>query len=99
MADPSQLSPDAVPTPAAEFRSATILTDAASLEDEVRCGTPSLGSQYGTDPLPWDPVVRPAGFYYPKQGDPAILAYPRDGGPPAIVHWRPAATEPDIPLP
>lgn len=94
--NPSQLSPSAVRIPGPELRSAEIFDNATGDGQEVRCVIPSEDPLLATDPLPWAPYYTPAGFYFPKRGDRAVIGSPPDG-PPVILAWWPSASEPDIP--
>jgi hypothetical protein len=47
--------------------------------------------------MPWMPYVTPAGIFYPKRGDSAVIGSP-EGGAPEIVTWKPRAAEPDAPF-
>jgi len=76
---------------------AVVVDDAAAPDDEVRCIVPSE-SQLAFDPMSWDPVVRPEGFFYPKRDDEAVIGIPANGDP-EILRWRPAPGRlPDAPL-
>ena len=95
MPDVAQLAAAASePAPGDSLREAVVREDATEDREEVRCVIASLDPNLATEPLPWTPVVNAQGAFYPKQGDRAILAYPA-GGPPVILQWWPAATEPD----
>jgi hypothetical protein len=97
MQDLTQLGPSAAPrTPRAIFDS-VIHEDAVEEGEEVRCVRPGVDPLAATNPMPWTPVSRPAGWFYPKRGDRAVLAYPADG-PEVIVAWFPSAdAAPDVP--
>ncbi|HVQ60373.1 MAG TPA: hypothetical protein VMS60_15845 [Solirubrobacterales bacterium] len=73
---------------------ARVLDDALAPGEAVRCVLPALAEHLASDPLAWMPYTTPAGIFYPKHGDRALVTEP-DGGPPAIVAWWPSATEPD----
>jgi hypothetical protein len=97
MPDPAELDPRTVPLAEQLAHEAEVLDDASLPGDEVRCVIPSEGEDLATDPLQWMPYVTPAGFFYPKRGDRALLIDPVNG-PEAVVAWWPKATEPDSSL-
>lgn len=97
MTDPAHLSPSAVTIPPPELHEAIVHDNASADREEVRCIVPSKDQSAATDPMPWMPYVTPAGVFYPKRDDRAILGFPIDG-PPLILYWQPKATEPDIPF-
>jgi hypothetical protein len=97
MADPRDLTPGAVSLPPRELRTAVVLDDVVSEDQLVRCVVPSLDPQLATDPMRWEAFTRPSGFFYPKRGDEALLAYPLDG-PPVVLRFWPKAATPDVPL-
>lgn len=100
MPNAADLSPSAVRIPDAELRSGTFLESATEPLQAIRCIIPSEGGAYSTRPLGgWQPLVAPAGFFYPKAGDRAQIGFPRDGGVPMILAWEPSASSPDAPLP
>jgi len=93
--DPANLTRSAIDLPDAQIVTATVLDDATTLSDKVRCKLPDddVGA---TDPAEWDPIPRPAGLFYPKRGDRAVLAFPEGGDlDPLILRFKPQATEPD----
>lgn len=92
--NPADLTPSAVELPDPEVHDARVSEDAVGPDDLVRCVIPDHTERLTTDPLPWTPYVKKAGFFYPKKGDRAILAFPVDG-PAVILEWWPKATEPD----
>jgi hypothetical protein len=92
--NPAELAPSAVHIPDAELREAIVLDSTSELGTEIRCTIASLDPLLATDPMPWSPYVTPAGFFYPKKGDRAVLGFPPDG-PPVILEWWPNASEPD----
>lgn len=98
MADITQLGPGASPQPTVQAFDGEILDSVAELGEEVRCVRPELDPNAATDPMPWNPISLPAGFFYPKQGDRAVFVYP-DGGPPVILEFFPRSDVPDVPLP
>lgn len=97
MPNPAELSPSAVTIPEAELHEAVVLDDAMEPGREVRCTRDSLDHLLADDPMPWAPYVTPDGFFYPKEGDRAVLGFPVDGDP-VILQWWPNATEPDQPF-
>lgn len=96
MPNPAELhAATAVELPAAEIHEAEILDAASAPTDEVRCTIPSFDSRLTTDPSRFTPASTPAGWFYPKKGDRAIVVQHEDG-PDAIVAWWPAVdAEPD----
>jgi hypothetical protein len=94
MPNPASLTASAVDIPDAELHEAVVLDSASALGEEIRCTIPSFSERYFTEPMPWSPYVTPAGFFYPKKDDRAVLGYPVDG-PPVILEWWPNAAEPD----
>jgi len=98
MPDPSILTPSAVDQAEPQLFDATINQDATAEGQEVTCVVPDLDPLLAADPMPWNPISTPAGWFYPKRGDRAILCYPV-GGDPVISQWWPKATEPDVPSP
>jgi hypothetical protein len=98
MDDPRQLGAGALDRSAPTIFDGSILDNATALGQEVRCTRPGVDPWAATDPMPWWPYVTPDGFFYPKRGDRAVLAYPIDG-PPVINKWWPAPDAiPDVPL-
>lgn len=97
MPDPGELDPRTVPQADQTLHEASILDDASLPGEQVRCVIPSEGEHLATDPMQWMPYVTPAGLFYPKRGDRAILGDPVQG-PEAILAWWPKATEPDSSL-
>lgn len=95
MGDLNEIHNRGVPTSRPELQEAEVLDNATEPDQEVRCVVASLDPQLATDPLPWPPYVTPAGFFYPKRGDRAVVGSPPDG-PPVILAWWPAADEPDV---
>jgi hypothetical protein len=93
MPDPANLTRHAVTVPEPQLIEGKILDSAEDPTEEVRC-TFAGDDVHASDPMPWDPVVRKAGFFYPKRGDRAVIAFP-DGGTPYIDFFRPSATSPD----
>jgi len=95
MDDVRQLGPSAVSSRSPEVFDGLVLDNATAPGQEVRC-TRSSDPQAATDPMPWTPYSVPAGWFYPKRGDRAVLGYPVDG-PPVILEWWPAAdAAPDV---
>lgn len=94
MPRPSELHAASIEGPDGEIHEATILDNASTPSDEVRCITPSEGNRLTTDPAQWMPFVKPDGIYYPKKDDRAIVSYHEDG-PTVIVAWWPSASDPD----
>lgn len=96
MAIPAELhASTAVQIPAAKLRRAEVIDNATGPKDEVRCVMPGRDSRHTTNPSPFNPVSTPAGWFYPKKGDDALIARPIDG-PDRIVEWWPAEdAEPD----
>lgn len=93
MPDPADLLSDEPGLPDEQVMSATILDDAAAPTDLVRC-TLADDPGHATDPMPWSPVARPDGLYYPKKGDEGLVALPALGH--EVLTWfSPSATEPD----
>jgi hypothetical protein len=98
VANPSELTPSAVGIPAPELRAGIVHEDATAPGQKIKCILPNFGKQWTSDPLKWSPFVTPAGFFYPKHGNEAVVAYPPDA-PPYIAEWWPADdTSPDVPL-
>jgi peptidoglycan/xylan/chitin deacetylase (PgdA/CDA1 family) len=89
MPEPRDLTASAVDIPEQELHEAVVLDDATEPGQEVRCIVPSFAEHLATDPMPWTPYVTPAGIFYPKQGDRALLSYQVDGTP-VIVWWEPS---------
>jgi hypothetical protein len=96
MPNPADLTPGAVDIPEAQTYQAEVLNNATELGQKVRCVIPSFAEHLSTDPMPWNAVRGPGGFFYPKKDDTALVVFPA-GGPPAIVEWWPSATKPDEP--
>lgn len=94
MTNPAQLSPQSIELPSPEIHEAEVIDTAAVPGDEVRCVIPSNGERFHTEPMQWMPYAGPAGLFYPKKKDRALVSYHGDG-PPAIVAWWPSAPEPD----
>lgn len=94
--DPAELhATTAVQIPAAKVRRAEVIDDASGPKDEVRCVIPGRDRRLTTNPCRFNPVSTPAGWFYPKKGDDALVARPADG-PDAILEWWPAEdAEPD----
>jgi hypothetical protein len=97
MPDPSLLTPSAVARSAPETHDAVVNQDATVEGQEITCVIPEFDPLIATDPMPWNPLSTPAGWFYPKRGDRALLCYPVDGDPVILEWWR-NATEPDVPL-
>lgn len=98
MPNPAELSSSAVGIPAPELRKDEVHEDATARGQEIKCIVPSLGKEWTSDPLRWKVDVTPDGFFYPKRGDEAVLAYPIDA-PPYIDEWWPdSEASPDVPL-
>jgi len=96
--DPSQLTAVAVTAPLPELHEAVVLDDASAPGEAIRCIVPSHSEQAATDPMPWQPYVTAVGFFYPKEGDRALLSYQPDGAP-LIVWWVPSSSSPDASIP
>jgi hypothetical protein len=93
MPDPANLTKAAFDQQEPQAVAAKVLDSAEDPGEEVRCML--VGDDLGaTDPMPWDAVARPAGLFYPKRGDRAVVVFP-EGGTPYIDFFRPTATEPD----
>lgn len=100
MASPAELAPSSVQVGDPEVRSGTVLDNATAPFQAIRCTVPDESTLLATAHLGgWAPKTTPAGFFYPKKGDPVLIGFPRNGGAPMIVSWEPSASEPDAPLP
>lgn len=98
MPNPAELSSSAVGIPAPELRKGEVHEDATAPGQKIKCIVPSLGREWTSDLLRWKAVVTPAGFFFPKRGDEAVLAYPIDA-PSYIAEWWPDdEASPDVPL-
>jgi hypothetical protein len=93
VSDPASLTSSAVEIPEGETATAVILDDASSPDDLIRAATVT-DPDHALNPMPWSPVSRASGLYYPKKGDTAIVVFPEEGDE-AIVLWTPLATSPD----
>jgi hypothetical protein len=99
MSDPALLHPSSVDIPAPEGHEATVLDNATTRGEEVRCIVPSLDKGLASDPMEWMPYMTVEGEFWPKRGDRAVINEHVDG-PPVIVFWRPADdATPDVLLP
>lgn len=98
MASPAELDPRSVNLPERQLHTAEILDSATDWPEPVRCVIPDLDPLLYTMRMSWNPIHAPAGHFYPKKGDEALVATPGDG-PPRIVTWTPSAAEPDVPAP
>lgn len=96
MPNPAELHAEtAVELPSAEVREAEVLDAASTPDDEIRCVIRSFDSRLTTDPCRFTPISTPAGWFYPKKGDRAIVVQHEDG-PDSIVAWWPGEdAEPD----
>jgi hypothetical protein len=95
MDDPRQLGAGAVSLRGRELFDAEVLDDADAPGQKIRC-VRTVNPSAATDPMGWTPIVTEDGIYYPKHGDPALLAYPFDG-PARIIDWEPpAGAVPDV---
>lgn len=95
MPDPANLTRHAITIPDAQVLAGTVIDDATTPQDKVRCKLPDDPSG-ATDAMKWDPYVLPAGIFYPKHGDLAFIAYPDDGDvDPRIISWEPSGAKPD----
>lgn len=91
VSDPANLGAAAVPKRPRTLFIAEIHDDATAVGQEVRC---LRQGSTATDPMPWTPVARGEGIYFPKRGDQAVVGYPAEG-PPEILRWEPSAEDPD----
>lgn len=94
----TDLGPGAVAKASPELLEATVRDDATAVGQEVRCRRARAPVGTATDPMPWTAVVTPAGFFYPKSGDRAVLGYPIDGPPFIAAYWPAADAVADAPL-
>lgn len=98
MPSPAELGPRVIGSSAPPLREAVVHEDATEPGQEIKCIVPSFGREWTSDPLQWNPVVKPAGFFYPKKDDRAVIGYPTDG-PPFVAQWWPSdSASPDVPL-
>lgn len=88
------MKPDRSDLPAPETFEAVVDEDAAAGEP-VFVVVPGFDSHLRHGPCRWLPFTSPAGVFWPRKGDRAVVVRPADGDP-WIASWVPTATEPDV---